>query len=213
MNNTIKFSSQAFRQAHLKFVLVIITLSLLFDVWCFFSLTNNIPQSAINDFFIQRVWTEVHFFFIIINFIFLKFGIFFWYFNKKKAYQNGFIEILDDKLIHVEQNNAYSKWFVKNAIGYVSDESKEHYAQIEKYNILKVTTLTKDWRGFISIKGKIEMELINEMLDEEFGSNRENAQPRILNLHKIRPYYERYDEVYQKLKSLSQTDEFSLKID
>ncbi len=182
---------------HVALFLISLFIDLLL-VWNLtFGLPKNVSASTEGIFY----WKIGLGFLIIINVLTLKIWNVYTFYKKMTRLQTGFVEILENEIIHCEEKRDITSDRVKFEQGYVRDESQKNYEFILIYRICEVTKYEKTKSGKLTVFGKIEMDCLDEPLGLELGI--EDHTITHVNSHLIPAYYEGMDKIQFKLDEMT----------
>lgn len=203
MTRVFKFDKAAYRRVQMPGVCLVIILSILIDLALLWIMTLGKPPMITAEPENIHTWQAVMLFFIMINTLVFTAGSIYYYFSRKRNYQNGYIKIDQQAGIeHCLEKSRMTRNEVKRLLGYGVDEDKQFYEIEEIYFLVDIQQVTKNRFGSLLVTGKINLEVLDEQIALEMGTN---GQGKFRHTrHSIPAYYEEMIEIQKILETAIQ---------
>lgn len=200
MSRKMLFDRKAFFAVEVPKLAVFIILSFAVDLILIWNLTLGMPDNVASEEDRLLIWNWVFGFLLALNFVILKTGLIYAFFNKLAKWKTGYVEICANEIIHCEEKREIPLNRVKFELGYVLGEPKKMFDYFLVYRIQQVDKLKIANSGSLTIDGKIEMNIIDETLGLEMGID-EHFNTQITN-HSIPAYYQGMEIIKLKLEEM-----------
>ncbi|MBA3074751.1 MAG: hypothetical protein FP831_14200 [Anaerolineae bacterium] len=200
MSTKYLFNRCAFIRQQGPVLVVVFIISIILDFLFIWYLGTGLPINVASKSEALLIWKIVFIFLILINALTLKVWNIYGFINKLTKWQTGYVEIAADEILHCVEKCEISKSRVKFERGYVVDESKKIFDYELNYRINQVEKYERTTFGKLKIKGKIELDCLDEYNGLEMGVA-DRSINKIKN-HSIPAYYEGMDIIQSKLDEM-----------